>query len=106
MKLGIVIYSNDTETVWNAFRFGNFALGKHDSVDVFLLGKGVEVESLGNDRFDVRGQATKFKQAGGTIRACGSCLKLRESEGSEACPISTMEDMYKLVTECDRVLTF
>lgn len=26
MKLGIVIYSNDSETVWNAFRFGNFAI--------------------------------------------------------------------------------
>jgi len=23
MKIGIVIHSNDSETVWNAFRFGN-----------------------------------------------------------------------------------
>jgi len=28
MKIGMVIYSNDAETVWNAFRFGNFALGE------------------------------------------------------------------------------
>lgn len=26
MKIGMVIYSNDLETIWNAFRFGNFAL--------------------------------------------------------------------------------
>jgi len=25
MKLGIIIYSNDPETVWNAFRLGSFA---------------------------------------------------------------------------------
>jgi len=45
MKLGLVIYSNDSETVWNAFRFGNFALNQKDAVNVFLLGKGVESES-------------------------------------------------------------
>jgi uncharacterized protein involved in oxidation of intracellular sulfur len=32
MKLGIVIYSNDPETVFNAFRLGVFSLGKGDSV--------------------------------------------------------------------------
>jgi hypothetical protein len=26
MKLGIAIYSNDPETVWNTFRLGNFSL--------------------------------------------------------------------------------
>ncbi|MDP2301370.1 MAG: hypothetical protein Q8N03_02960 [Ignavibacteria bacterium] len=42
MKLGIVIHSNDAETVWNAFRLGIFALHEGDSVKVFLLAKGVE----------------------------------------------------------------
>ena len=28
MKLGIVISSNDPETVWNAFRLGNSRLGR------------------------------------------------------------------------------
>ena len=41
MKLGIVIYSNDTETVWNAFRLGLFSIQKSDTVKVFLLAKGV-----------------------------------------------------------------
>ena len=44
MKLAIVIYSNDPETVWNAFRFGVFARKQGDAVSVFLLGKGVEAE--------------------------------------------------------------
>jgi peroxiredoxin family protein len=53
MKVGIVIYSGDAETVWNAFRFGNFALSEGDQVKVFLLAKGVEAESLDNDKFKV-----------------------------------------------------
>lgn len=36
MKLGIVINTNDSETAWNAFRLGNFALAKGDAVRVFL----------------------------------------------------------------------
>jgi uncharacterized protein involved in oxidation of intracellular sulfur len=47
MKIGIVIYSNDAETVWNAFRLGNFALKERDEVKVFLLAKGVEAEAYG-----------------------------------------------------------
>ena len=37
MKLGIVIYSNDSETVRNAFRFGNLALVTGDEVKGFLM---------------------------------------------------------------------
>lgn len=43
MKPGLVIYSNDAETVWNAFRFGKHAIKNHrDEVQIFLLGKGVK----------------------------------------------------------------
>jgi uncharacterized protein involved in oxidation of intracellular sulfur len=45
MKIGIIIFSSDPETVWNAFRYGNFALTEKDKVKVFLIGKGVEAES-------------------------------------------------------------
>jgi hypothetical protein len=45
-RIGIVISSNDPETVWNAFRFANFSCQKGDSVSVFLLGKGVEAPIL------------------------------------------------------------
>jgi uncharacterized protein involved in oxidation of intracellular sulfur len=37
MKLGIVIYSDHPETVWNAFRLANFSLNKKDQVKVFLM---------------------------------------------------------------------
>ena len=106
MKMGIVIYSNDPETVWNGFRLGSFALKEGDEVKVFLLAKGVECESLDTDQFEVTEQIRSFVDHGGKILACGTCLKIRGSEGSEMCPLSTMKDLYEIVKECDRVVTF
>lgn len=106
MKLGIVIYSDDPETVWNAFRLGVFALGKDNRVRVFLLGKGVEAEALDTESFKVTEQMTSLVNAGGEILACGTCLKIRQAEESALCPISTLQDLYKMVHDSDRVLTF
>ncbi|MBI5204901.1 MAG: DsrE family protein [Nitrospirae bacterium] len=106
MKIGIVIYSNDTETVWNAFRYGNFAIKEGDEVKVFLTGKGVEAESLDTEKFSVTQQMKDFVKGGGTILACGTCLKVRNQSATDICPLSTMKDMYALVKESDRVLTF
>lgn len=106
MKLGLVIYSNDAETVWNAFRLGVFALKKADTVRAFLLAKGVDCEAIDTDQFKVTEQMKSFVAAGGTILACGTCLKIRHSEGSEMCPLSTMGDLYEIVQESDKVLTF
>ncbi len=106
MKIGIVIYSNDSETVWNAFRFANFTLKQDDKIKVFLLAKGVECETLDTDKFKVTEQIQMMIDNGGEIYACGSCLKIRKSEGSEVCPLSTMKDLYDIVTESDKVVTF
>jgi uncharacterized protein involved in oxidation of intracellular sulfur len=106
MKLGIVIYSNDAETVWNAFRLGNFALDKGDQVNIFLLAKGVECESLDTEEFKVTSQIESFINGGGEIMACGTCLKMRQSEGSEACPLSTMNDLYEMIKTCDKTISF
>ena len=32
MKIGIIVYSDDPETVWNALRYGNYALAVDDKV--------------------------------------------------------------------------
>ena len=106
MKLVIIIYSNDSETVWNAFRLGIFSRKQGDTVSVFLLGKGVEVESLDRDKFDITGQIHSFLDIGGAILACGTCLKLRQSEELGICPISTMQDLYTLIHDSDKVLSF
>ena len=106
MKVGIIISANDTETCWNALRYANFSLGQKDEVKVFFIGKGVEYQKTSTEKFNTVEQAEKFTQSGGRIYACGTCIKSREQEGSEMCPISTMNDMYRIVSESDKILTF
>lgn len=105
-KLGIVLTSNDPETVFNVFRLANFSADSGDSVSVFLLGKGVELDKLSNKKFDVTGQVKRFQTNGQKIMACSTCLKMRNSDGSVVCPLSTMQDLYDLIRASDRVLTF
>jgi len=106
MKIGVIISSNDVETCWNALRYANFAISQKDEVKVFFMGKGVEYQKVSSDKFNTIEQADKFMQANGKIYACGTCIKSREQEGSEMCPISTMKDMYDIVKESDKVVTF
>ena len=106
MKLAMVISQTSPELVFNAFRLANFSRKEGEDVKVFLLAEGVDLDEINSPKFDVRGQAESFLQAGGQILACGTCLKLRNSEGSELCPLSTMKDLYTLIREADRVVTF
>jgi len=105
VKLGIVIYSTDAETVWNAFRLGVFSLKEGDNVRVFLLAKGVECEELSEGTFVVKDQMQMFVDNGGEIFACGTCLKIRNSNGTELCPLSTMKDLYEIIRDSDKVIS-
>src|SRR3990170_5490405 len=60
LKIGIVISTNDPETVWNAFRFGNVALKASHTVKVFLVNKGVEAEDIKSEKFNVKEQVDDF----------------------------------------------
>ncbi len=106
MKIGVIISSNDAETCWNALRYANFCLSQEDDVKIFFMAKGVEYQKISTDKFNTVEQVEKFMKDGGMIFACGSCIKSREQEDSDMCPISTMKDMYDLVKESDKVVTF
>lgn len=106
MNIGVIISSNDAETCWNALRYANFAVGQKDEVKVFFMGKGVEYQKISTDNFNTVEQADKFLKSGGRIYACGSCIKSRDQEGSELCPINTMKDMYEMIKESDKVIAF
>jgi sulfur relay (sulfurtransferase) complex TusBCD TusD component (DsrE family) len=106
MKIGIAISTNDPETAWNAFRFGNVALKENHSVKIFLINKGAEAEDIKSEKFNVAEQLQLFIQSKGELLVCGTCLKARQKEGSGNCPISTMKDLLRLVEESDRLLTF
>lgn len=105
MKIGIIISTTDPEKVWNALRFANTAILEKHQAKIFLLGEGVEIENIKSEKFNVSNQLDKLKQLGGTMIACGTCIKSRDMQ-FEACPISTMKDMLKLVEESDKILTF
>lgn len=106
MKVGIVVYSGDSEAVWNAFRFGNFTLAMGDEARAFLLGKGVEFQSLDTDTFRVGEQVQTFLGSGGKIFACGVCLQIHRIPDSEIFTVSSMKDLYEIVRDCDRVVSF
>jgi uncharacterized protein involved in oxidation of intracellular sulfur len=105
MNLGIIISQTDPETVFNALRLALYSLEQGDEVRIFLSGKGVEIDQLEDPTFDVKGQAQKVLDAGGQFLACGACLKLRDSGGSEVCPLSTLKDHYEIVRDSDRLVT-
>jgi uncharacterized protein involved in oxidation of intracellular sulfur len=105
-KLGIVLTTNDPETVFNVFRLANFSADSGDTVSIFLLGKGVELDRIKSAKFDIPAQVHRFLSNGQKIMACATCLKFHQSSGSEMCPISTMQDLYDLIRASDRVLTF
>lgn len=106
MKIGIIIANNDAETCWNALRYANYCVQEQDEVKIFFIGKGVEYQKIGDVKFNTLEQADKFLKTGGKIYACGTCIKARQQDGSEMCPISTMQDMYEIVKESDKVITF
>jgi len=105
MKLGIIITQTDPETVFNALRLANYSLQQGDTVRIFLSGRGVDIDKIDDPKFDVRGLAKKVLEAGGQFLACGTCLKLRESQGSEICPLSTLKDHYEIIRDSDKVIT-
>ncbi|TPW21772.1 MAG: hypothetical protein FD126_352 [Elusimicrobia bacterium] len=106
MKLAVLLSTDEPETNWNALRLANFARKQGDDVSVFLVGKGVDYERGSCAKFDAKGQAEDLLRAGGRLLACGTCLKSRERGGTELCPVSTMKDLYELVRDSDRVVSF
>ena len=106
MKLGIILETKEYEKAWNALRFATTATNRGHEVKVFLMGEAVECESLSHEKYDVAGQLNTYIKAGGEILACGTCLKSRHLEGSEACPISTMVDCVQMVEWADKMVTF
>jgi len=105
-SIGMVIYSNDAETVWNALRLANYSKIQGDSVSIFLLGKGVELDSMVKTNTDLKEQADKFLDNGGSILGCGTCLRSRNNKEPQVCTFSSLADLYALVRKNKIVLTF
>ncbi len=106
MKIGIILETKEYEKAWNAFRFAVTARKEGHEVKVFLMGEAVECEGLVHEKFNVDAQLKKFAEVGGEILSCGTCLKSRQLDGSEVCPVSTMIDCVYMVVWADKTVTF
>ncbi|MFH1121197.1 MAG: DsrE family protein [Bacteroidota bacterium] len=106
MKIGIIIETKEYEKAWNAFRFAVTARKQGHEVKVFLMGEAVECEGLAHVKYNVDTQLKAFIETGGEILACGTCLKSRNMNETEACPLSTMVDCVNLVVWADKMVTF
>lgn len=111
MRITVIVQSNDPETVWNAFRFATTSLAYDHEVNVFLLGRGIEAPMVGTLEFDIPDQMELFRNHGGVMIGCGVCCEHRRDtmpflEETLACELGSMQQLYGLVAESDRVLTF
>ncbi len=106
MKLGIIIETNEPEKAWNGVRFANTALKQKHEVKIFLMSAGVEIESIMHEKYNAKKQIDEFVEHKGIVLACGTCIKSRNQESTELCPISTMMDCLEMVEWADKVVTF
>ncbi len=104
-SIGIVLYSNDVETVFNALRLANYSQEWNNKVQIFLLGKGVDLEGLMTENKDIKEQVEKFIDLGGVLMGCQTCFNARQ-KGSKICKVSCIQDLYDLVKKNQIVLTF
>ncbi len=110
MKITVIVYSRDDETIWNAFRFAVTSLIYDNEVTVFLLGKGVEALEE-NSIFDIQEQVDLFRENNGKLISCGVCVENRKDlmphlEQQLACEMGSMQTLYRFVAEADKIITF
>jgi uncharacterized protein involved in oxidation of intracellular sulfur len=108
MKIGILISTDDPETLWNAFRFANLCLNTdiNNEVTIFLNAKAVAYESADSKQFNIKDQAKAFVLAEGKLLACGKCLGFRELQETEVCHKGSQKDLYEMVVTSDKLICF
>ncbi|HNW94413.1 MAG TPA: sulfur reduction protein DsrE [bacterium] len=106
MKLAIIIATRDTATAWQAVRLGSHALQQGDTVRVFLLGGGTHDDSCAAGEYDVTGEICRFAEAGGEVLVGGTGPVPQNVGAESVCPQATVSDLYALLRDADRVLTF
>ena len=106
MKLGIIINTRDPETAWNALRLGSTALDEGHKVSVFLIGSGVEIEKIRDDKFDVTELLKKYSRQKVSLLGCATCMGIRHQEEAGVILKSNLNDLVKMIDDSDQVVTF
>ncbi len=108
MKIGIIISTNDPETLWNAFRFANLCLNTDitNEATIFLNAKAVSYEEADSKQFNIKELAKAFVLSEGKLLACGKCLGFRGLEENEVCRKGGQKDLYEMMVTSDKILCF
>ena len=108
MKIGVLISTNDPETLWNAFRFANLCLESDfkNEVTIFLNAKAVEYEEADSKEFNIKELAKTFALSEGRLLACGKCLGFRGLEENEVCHKGGQKDLYEMMMNSDKLMCF
>lgn len=105
-KISIVISTNDTETVWSAFRLATYSIVQGDTVSVLLPGKAVESPDSSTTAYNVKEMMQPHSGLSGKLFACGTCLTLRQTEGTKPSPVSSPIELYAIIKTNQIALTF
>jgi hypothetical protein len=76
-----------------------------------LLGQGVEAPTLTTLKFDIDEQINLFRDSGGVMIGCGVCCDNRKDTmpflaDELQCELGSMQQLYALVADADKVLNF
>jgi len=69
MHIALMVCSDNSEVVWNAFRMGNIMLEQMDDVTMFLNGPAVRYASLASEDFPLAELAKVFTLSEGVLLA-------------------------------------
>lgn len=65
-----------------------------------------ECVGLTHDKYNVDEKLNEFVDMGGIVLACGTCLRSRNMNGTDACPMSNMVTCVEMVAWADKMVTF
>lgn len=108
MKIGILISTNDAETLWNAFRFGVLCLNMdyENEVTIFLNSNATAYEEADSQKFNIKELAKSFVLGGGKIIGCQKSMGMRRLEGNEVFQKGSQKDLYDLMVKSDKFICF
>ena len=104
--LGLIISSGDAETVWNALRLAVVAESKGDSVVIFVVNKAVDVFIKGDSKYDVFKLSKQLTAKNVDIYTCATCAKARNTENIQMCTITSIYDMYDIINQSKKIISF
>jgi sulfur relay (sulfurtransferase) complex TusBCD TusD component (DsrE family) len=104
--LGIILSSGDAETVWNGLRLAQVAQSKGDTVVIFVINKAVDVFINGDAKFDTFKLSRDLTAKNVDIYTCATCAKRRNTENVQMCTITSIYDMYDIIKNSKKVISF